>query len=210
MGLLKKFNDISKKLQIKLGNPRPFLLLRTEYATHDYKEKSIKKYSKKLYKPFLIETGTYLGEMIDAQIENFDRIYSVEIVEQLYLQNKVKYKNENNVYLYYGSSEEKMIEMIEHALKINSKANFVFWLDGHYSGGVTGKAKTECPIYKELNDIFSLLENNRYYILIDDARCFNGEGDWPKKEDFLKFINKKGNFKIRVKNDIIRIEPNLV
>jgi hypothetical protein len=41
-------------------------------------------------------------------------------------------------------------------------------------------------------------------LLIDDARCFNGEGDYPTINELKGYIKDKNeNYKLEVKDDII-------
>ena len=81
----------------------------------------------------------------------------------------------------------------------------VFWLDGHYSGGITSKGEKDTPILEELKCVLSHPIKN-HIILIDDARCFIGEFDYPTLFEIYELV--KGvdrNYKVNVKDDIIRI-----
>ena len=80
----------------------------------------------------------------------------------------------------------------------------IFWLDGHYSGGVTAKGESECPIWSELDQI--TCRQLPCIMLIDDARCFTGEQDYPSIEELQRyFIDKRINHTFEVKDDIIRV-----
>ena len=82
----------------------------------------------------------------------------------------------------------------------------LFWLDAHYSGGPTAKAEVETPIMQELDCIFAHPEAEEHILLIDDARCFTGENDYPSLktlEGFIRDTNPGWSFE--VKDDIIRI-----
>jgi hypothetical protein len=80
----------------------------------------------------------------------------------------------------------------------------LFWLDGHYSGGVTGIGSLETPIIKELQTIFNHPLSKKHVILIDDARLFNGTRDYPKIEELQVFVKtQKENLEFYVENDII-------
>ena len=79
-----------------------------------------------------------------------------------------------------------------------------FWLDGHYSGGVTAKGDKECPILEEVNAIFKF-KNIAHILLVDDARSFNGQHDYPTVEELTNHIKNKNNkYEVVVKDDIIR------
>jgi hypothetical protein len=83
----------------------------------------------------------------------------------------------------------------------------LFWLDGHYSAGVTGRGELDCPIMLELEAIFnSPLRETA--ILIDDARMFMGLNGYPTIENLKKFVaERKSGWSCEVKYDIIRILP---
>ena len=87
-------------------------------------------------------------------------------------------------------------------LKINEPA--IFWLDGHYSAGITARGDKDCPIFEELDAIFDK-NNFEHILLIDDARLFIGEGDYPTIEELTNYIRiKKKKYRVNVKHDIIR------
>jgi len=55
-----------------------------------------------------------------------------------------------------------------------------------------------------LDSIFNSKEFN-HILLIDDARCFIGEGDYPTIDQLTEYVRSKNeNYKVEVKNDIIR------
>lgn len=68
---------------------------------------------------------------------------------------------------------------------VPASAPTLFYLDGHWSSGVTGRGASDCPIIPELDAIFAR-GNHDDVVLIDDARLFcagrvnDGGGDpWP-------------------------------
>ncbi|MCZ7616643.1 MAG: hypothetical protein M5T52_24530 [Ignavibacteriaceae bacterium] len=65
----------------------------------------------------------------------------------------------------------------------------IFWLDGHYSGFETAKGDIETPIKQELGAILNSELN--HIILIDDARLFIGQNDYPTIEELKKYILSK-------------------
>ena len=161
----------------------------------------VKEYQKKYACKTLVETGTYLGYMVAAQKKNFEKIYSVEISEHLYSRAKKLFRKYPHIKLLLGDSGEVMPVIME---QIEDQA--LFWLDGHYSSGITGKGKLNCPIWKELDAIFE--NRNDHLLLIDDARCFDGTNDYPTIENLTNYLNmKKSNCKISIKDDIIRCVP---
>jgi hypothetical protein len=169
---------------------------------HIAKQLIINDYQKKHNVSIFVETGTYMGDMVKAQLKNFKIIYSIELGKDLWEKANKRFENNNNVNILLGDSGKVFIELLP---KINQKA--IFWLDGHYSAGITAKGEKECPIYEELNEIFKSKIN--HILLIDDARLFIGENDYPSIEELTNYIlANHSNSNIEIKDDIIRVELN--
>ncbi len=170
---------------------------------HAVKQEVINSFRQKYSIKILIETGTFQGEMVFAQRNNFDKIYSVELSRDLFQTAKKRLKAYTNIKLIEGDSGEILNNLIK---EINQPA--LFWLDGHYSGFETAKGKIETPVMQELEIILS--SSLKHIILIDDARLFNGENDYPRIDDLKKFIiQKKNDYNFIVENDIIGISPKI-
>lgn len=166
---------------------------------HSVKVKTIAEYQKKLGYDLLIETGTFMGEMVEAQKRRFAKVFSVELGEDLFKNAQEKFKKDTNVTIVQGDSGKILPQILKD---VNEPA--IFWLDGHYSSGVTAKGEKECPIFEELDAIFNSKKIN-HALLIDDARHFVGEGDYPTIDELTNYIKKKNQaYQVEVKNDIIR------
>ena len=169
---------------------------------HIVKQKAVEEYQLKYNLKTLVETGTFLGDMVYSQKENFDKLISIELDYQLYKDVKKKLRLIKNIEIIHGDSGIVLKEILQ---KIEQQC--LFWLDGHYSAGFTAKGNIETPIISELDTIFS--NEIDHVVLIDDARSFNGTNDYPTLkfvEDYV--LNKKNNYTIIVKDDIIRLLPN--
>jgi hypothetical protein len=166
---------------------------------HLVKQMTIMEYQKKYKNKILVETGTYMGDMVEAQKKRFKKIFSIELGIDLFNKAKERFQNDKNVIIVQGDSGRVLPQIL---LDINEPA--IFWLDGHYSAGITAKGDKECPIYEELTSIFNSKRLN-HILLIDDARCFTGEGDYPTIEKLTDFIRSKNEkYQVEVKHDIIR------
>lgn len=187
-----KYNKQLKSWK-KKGCPLP--------TPHIVKQLVIKSYQKSHNIDTLIETGTYLGDMVYAQRKVFKRIYSIELSKQLHEKAVKRFSKYASIEILQGDSGVVLDSIIKD---LNCKA--IFWLDGHYSGGFTAKGSTECPIVEELNTIFK--SQYEHVILIDDAREFNGENDYPTIEELESLIGNSGfpNSSLTIQDDIIRIE----
>jgi hypothetical protein len=164
------------------------------------KQKIVQEYGEKNSLNILVETGTYSGDMIWACRRSFNQIYSIEFDEKLFLQATRKFAKFHHISIRHGDSAEVLPEILRDITQ-----PCLFWLDAHYSGGITGKAALETPIIKEIQAIMAHPLKG-HMILIDDARMFTGENDYPTMKDLEKIIATKFPDKtVEVYNDIIRI-----
>ena len=164
------------------------------------KQRTIKEYAKIFSVETFIETGTYLGDMVNAVMDTFNKIYSIELDKTLYEQAKKKFSKHHNISILHGDSSKVLPVILA-----DISEPCLFWLDGHYSGGITAKGDFNTPIMQELNCILDHTIRG-HVILIDDAREFNGYNDYPTIEELKKRIFKKyPDWKFDIKDDIIRI-----
>ena len=120
-----------------------------------------------------IETGTYLGETTMKLAQGNQFVISIEPEISLFINAERKFRNAKNVVLLNGTSELKLLEAINLA-KEKDEEDISFWLDGHFSEGLTYLGDTDSPIVFELNMIATELSDcARLTILIDDVRSFS-------------------------------------
>lgn len=168
------------------------------------KQSIVKKYAKKFEIKVLIETGTCDGGMLYATRKNFERIFSIEIDEYLHNLSKERLAKYRHISLYKGDSSRVLPEILSRIDK-----PCLFWLDAHYSGGITAKGSLETPIMSELKHILNH-SNLDHVILIDDAVMFVGKNDYPKLEEVREFItNERPHWTVYVNHDIIRIHKKV-
>ncbi|HKG62168.1 MAG TPA: hypothetical protein VKB05_20585 [Pyrinomonadaceae bacterium] len=178
----------------KQGRPSP--------PPHIIKEELIRDYAKTFNTNVLIETGTYLGDMVHAMKKCFSRIISFELDQTLAAQAQKRFAGDNHIQIIQGDSGKLLGDCIA---TINEPC--LFWLDGHYSGGITAKGTLETPIKNELSSILSHAVDG-HVILIDDARCFTGENDYPTLDELQTFVaERKRGWRFTVETDVIRVHP---
>ena len=149
-----------------------------------------------------VETGTFRGEMIDAQMSHFRRLMSIELSEELYQAAIKKFAGCPQVQLHQGDSGLKLKEI---AAGFQEPA--LFWLDAHYSGDGTAGGNDDAPILKELSGI-AARQQPKDVILIDDARLFGLKRAYPKQNVLREFVARhwpKHSFSIL--SDVICIMP---
>jgi hypothetical protein len=121
----------------------------------------------------LVETGTYLGDTPWAFRNDLAAIYSIELSSDLAALAKRRFRNYSNIGIVAGDSGEKLRDIVPQ-LKLKT----LFWLDGHYSAGITAKGRVDCPIFEELEALLTGCPVP-WVVLIDDARCFGIDRDYP-------------------------------
>jgi hypothetical protein len=144
--------------------------------------------------PCFIETGTYNGDTTFSLEPYFDKIHTIEFSEEYYNNTKKKY-NGNKINFLLGDSSIVFITLLPN---ITDKC--IFFLDGHWSGGDTGRSVKDCPLEEEITCINSLFENEAI-IIIDDFRLFGLcqktglNEDWSKinKENLLTILESRIN-----------------
>lgn len=171
---------------------------------HIVKQQTLLAYSMMYNLKILVETGTYYGDMIEAMKEVFERLYSIELSHELYEKAKKKFKGVSNIELINGDSGVELLVLMN---KIHEPA--LFWLDGHYSGGVTAKGEKDTPVLEELHQILNAPEKG-HVIIIDDARFFGTDPAFPSLDELKDFINsKRSDLDIVVQDDSIIISPKI-
>ncbi len=104
--------------------------------------------------------------MIEAQRENFRCIVTIELASALYDAARLRFASFNHIHVLNGDSAT----MLPEAIRLVD-GPVLYWLDAHYSGGVTARGDMETPILKELALIADRKETGDV-VLIDDARLF--------------------------------------
>jgi hypothetical protein len=148
---------------------------------------------------YFVETGTYLGSMVQHIASTGVQCISIEIDQKIYERAQRILAPLANINLHLGDSALVLPEVLKN---IDSPA--VFWLDGHYSGGFTGKSSIDTPVSAELQMILDH-PIKQHVILIDDARDFNGEDGYPLLSHLISQFDYHPHYRAHVSTDIIRI-----
>lgn len=164
------------------------------------KERTVRDYARRFELTTLIETGTYQGNMVEASLRTFDKIYSIELDEALWAAAQKKFAQQSHVRLLQGDSAHLLPEILQQL-----REPALFWLDAHYSGGETARGEQDTPVSAELMSILSH-PIPEHVILIDDARCFTGRDGYPTIDSLEAMVNShKPSCVLQIDSDIIRI-----
>ncbi|PYT09203.1 MAG: hypothetical protein DMF60_03045 [Acidobacteria bacterium] len=166
------------------------------------KQRTVRQYGERFSLKSFVETGTFLGDMVDAVRGGFKTIYSIELDSALFEKAKTRFSTNKNIALFRGDSGDLLPQILR-----DLREPSLFWLDAHYSCGFTARGDLDTPILAELA---SILQHDipGHVILVDDARCFNGEHDYPTIERLREFVlGRRPELAMKVEDDIIRIHP---
>jgi hypothetical protein len=166
------------------------------------KHKIIREYAVRFSLGTLIETGTYLGETVEVMRREFTCIISIELNSLLAERAKKKFNRYSHITILQGDSGELLGDILKSVT-----VPCLFWLDSHWSAGITARGGSETPILIELGHIFAHTVAD-HVMLIDDARHFTGAGDYPTLDELRAFVhNHRPELVVEVADDIIRIHP---
>jgi hypothetical protein len=164
------------------------------------KQQVVRAYAARFGLPTLVETGTYKGDMIYAVERQFSEIHSIELSRELFEEARRRFAAFAHVHLHHGDSATVLPELLK-----TLHAPILFWLDGHFSQGITARGGKDTPIVEELG---AICRHNptAHVILIDDARLFTGAGDYPSLDQLRRLVNEwSPGTRLEVSDDIIRL-----
>jgi len=131
-----------------------------------------------------VETGTYKGYMIDPLKYIVEKIYSIEIDNFLADKAQSRFKKNRNITIINGDSAAEIPDIVK---KLEKPA--LFWLDAHFSGGITGKGDEDSPLKKELKFIKDNAPAGSI-IAIDDIADCNGQNGYPLLDEIISLSDK--------------------
>jgi len=167
-------------------------------SPHLLKQRVVREYGERFGLPTLVETGTYYGEMVAAMKNHFERIYSIEYVQELASRAARKFARAEHVRIFCGDSRLVMPEVL--ALL---EGPALFWLDAGYYGWV-GIRTNEQRLSAELEMILG--HRFAHIILFDDARGLIGRDGIPSVADVKSYVESTfPQRSVEVEHDIMRI-----
>jgi hypothetical protein len=148
-----------------------------------------------------VETGTFLGDTTCVLSKVVKMVYSIEPEPALFLKAEQRFRGTDNVKIINGLSEEVLPKLVP-----TLSGNVCFWLDGHFSAGITFKGPQDTPIIDELSVIGNHIEKvGKLVVMIDDVRCFDPtspEFSGYPPVDLLVDWARKHNLKWHIEHDI--------
>ncbi len=159
-----------------------------------------------------VETGTGKGFGLSYALKfSFEKIYSIEIMEELYNENREKFKDPRIKMILDNS-----VNGLKKALsECDSNKPVLFWLDAHFPGvdfqmddynkGLDRTINT--PLEIELHTIMNTRPKNKDVFIIDDLRMYeDGPYEFGNWKDRLDFITNGIGFIEKIFNETHNIE----
>lgn len=148
-----------------------------------------------------VETGTFMGDTAALLTCEAKEVYTIEPDRALFERAAARFVGNTNIHVIHGLSENILPSLLA---TLSGTVNF--WLDGHYSGGITHQGPTDCPVREELSSIEkNLVRYDNVTVLIDDIRCFDPSipeyADYPDL-NFLVDWARKNNLHWHIEHDI--------
>lgn len=134
-----------------------------------------------------VETGTFKGDTTEFLRHKAKKVFTIEPDEVLFQHAIRRFKNAPNVNVLNGLSEEILPDLVPRL-----SGDVCFWLDGHFSEGITHKGPVDTPILRELEVITDNLKHLKdVCVLIDDVRLFTYRRDatYPPLDRIVKWAH---------------------
>lgn len=150
---------------------------------------------------YWVETGTFTGDTTTFLASWSRQVYTIEPEPTLFSRAMLRFQGSPNVSVIHGLSEVVLPDLLPKL-----RGHVHFWLDGHYSGGITHQGPTDCPVLEELRCIQENITNfERVAVLIDDVRCFDPSNplysDYPPLDHLVDWA-RRNNLIWHIEHDI--------
>ena len=181
--------DIYRFAQARLENPHSYLkFLRLKRIQEDTGAR------------VLIETGTYLGVTSYRCSFIYEKVFTIELSNELALAARKFLARRSHVHVICGDG----VVELPSVFKENSFDRAVVFLDGHYSGGITAAGAVLEPVVEELHALKPFVDRIEA-IVIDDFRTFAISSP-PSKSKVLSTCEQLfDGFELSVKMDQITL-----
>jgi len=159
--------------------------------------------------PYFIETGTYFGNTASWASRFFDHVYTIELSNKLAAAAQRRFAG-TNVTCVKADSRAALRQILAKT----ADQPRLFWLDAHWSSGITAGESDQCPLLDELALILERADKQpEQYIFIDDARYFMAPvpelnpAHWPSIYDVLHALRRGNSSFQAVHRDVIISVP---
>jgi hypothetical protein len=154
-----------------------------------------------------VETGTFQGGTAFWASKLFNTVHTIELSETLSETARARFEQAGNIEFVAGDSRRELPKICE---KLSGPV--LFWLDAHYSAGITAGGGERVPVLGEIEAIDCHMPDA--FIMIDDARLFempppqpHAQDEYPSLLQTLEALNRKIKRYIAIVDDVIVAVP---
>ena len=140
-----------------------------------------------------VETGTGIAEVVRSvhDVDSSLNIHTIEVVPEIYDQNKIKFSYLKSVNWHLGQSAEVLGEVVP-----TLEGNTLFWMDAHFPGADFGLSSygdekdmdKRLPLKRELESIVQSRDVSNDVFVIDDLRIYEDgpfeTGNWDERTKY--------------------------
>jgi hypothetical protein len=167
----------------------------------EVKQRLLRGYARRFDLHTFIETGTFMGDTTAALAKHVSRVFTIELSPELAARARARFAEVPHIVVLEGDSSILLPGILEEL-----RESALFWLDGHYSEGITARGDEDTPIRSELGAILDHPVRG-HVILIDDARLFKG-GEYPTIAEVADIVGSHSSrYDFELHDDIIRLTP---
>ena len=154
-----------------------------------------------------VETGTFRGDTAALAGRQFERVYTVEFVEERFRQAQQRFAGQPQITCLQGNSPDALRKIAPELKGIPT----MFWLDAHWNGD-TESRQYECPVIEEVRAINEAELDA--YIMVDDARYFiapppspHDPDQWPSLDQLMPVLTRGDRRYVVIVDDMIIAWP---
>jgi hypothetical protein len=167
----------------------------------EVKQDILRRYATQFGLRTFVETGTFFGDSTAAVAPHVERAVTIELSPELAARARQRFAGDSKIEVLEGDSGRLLPEILAEL-----REPALFWLDGHYSAGITARGDEDTPVRRELRAILDH-DVKSHVILIDDARDFAG-GTYPTVAEVEEMVRgSAGTYDFDLRDDIIRVTP---
>ena len=176
----KKFSAMNRWVENSYSSPSPYFIKQSIVLSNIIPDSTT------------VETGTYMGETTELLETKSMKVISIEPEENLFKMAQLKFAGKQKFQIINGTSEDIFPLLIP-----TLSGDVSFWLDGHFSSGITYRGPKVTPILDELSIIEANISNfQRVVVMVDDIRCFDptlpGCSTYPTRTYLVEWAGKNG------------------
>ena len=145
-----------------------------------------------------VETGTFVGQTTRYLAKKFSMVHTIEASKECIIIAKFISSRYSKKIRFHEGTSEKCLDGVCSLLG----GNVCFWLDAHYSSGITYKGEEKTSISSELKIIEKNLERfDSIVVIIDDLLACHLDSNYPSLDDYVDWA-RKNNLHWHIEHDI--------